>query len=107
MTHVWRYWPPVLSAAEEGDDRAVLRFARGAKGETQRQPGDACGYSQSEISRIENGQTGVHDMRTLGHLAEHLDIPPQLLGLAPGDDSVGPLNLRHGRPTPRRGGAES
>ena len=94
MTHVWWDSPAVLSAAEEGNAGAVLRFARRAKGETQRQTGDACGYSQSEISRFENGRTGVHDIRTLGRLAEHLDIPPELLGLATGDDGVGSLRRR-------------
>ena len=84
----------MLSAAEEGNIGAVLRFARRAKGETQRQSGDACGYSQSEISRIENGRTGVHDIRTLGRLAEHFDIPPELLGLATGDGGVESLRRR-------------
>src|SRR3954451_1500015 len=93
MTNVWWDSPAVLSAAEEGNIGAVLRFARRAKGETQRQTGDAYGYSQSEISRIENGRTGVHDVRTLVRLAEHLDIPPELLGLATGD-SVGSLRRR-------------
>ena len=91
--HVWWDSPTVLSAAEEGNVGAVLRSARRAKGETQRQTGDACGYSQSEISRIENGRTGVHDIRTLVRLAEHLDIPLELLGLATGD-SVASLRRR-------------
>ncbi len=91
--HVWWDSPTVLSAAEERDVGAVLRSARRAKGETQRQTGDACGYSQSEISRIENGRTGVHDIRTLVRLAEHLDVPLELLGLATGD-SVASLRRR-------------
>jgi transcriptional regulator with XRE-family HTH domain len=94
MTHVWGDSPAVLSAAEDGNTGAVLRFARRAKGETQRQTGDACGYSQSEISRIENGRTGIHDIRTLGRLARHFDIPPELLGLATGDDGVESLRRR-------------
>jgi transcriptional regulator with XRE-family HTH domain len=63
----------------------VICLARRAKGATQRQTGDACGYSQSEISRIENGRARIHDIRTLERLARHLDIPPHLLGLAPVD----------------------
>ena len=47
----------------------MIRLARRAKGATQRQTGDACGYSQSEISRIENGRARVHDIRTLERLA--------------------------------------
>jgi transcriptional regulator with XRE-family HTH domain len=64
----------------------VIRLARRAKGATQRQTGDACGYSQSEVSRIENGRARVHDIRTLERLAGYLEIPPQMLGLAPFDN---------------------
>ena len=83
MTDAWWESPAVLTAVREGDTGTVIRLARHAKGATQRQTGDACGYSQSEISRIENGRARVHDIRTLERLARRLDIPPQLLGLAP------------------------
>ena len=86
MVEAWCQSPAVLEAVQQGDTGAVIRLARRAKGETQRQTGDACGYSQSEISRIENGRARLYDIRTLGRLAEHLDIPPHLLGLA--DDDV-------------------
>jgi transcriptional regulator with XRE-family HTH domain len=85
MTAAWWESRAVLEAAEQGDSGTVIRLARGAKGETQRQTGDACGYSQSEISRIENGRARLYDIRTLGRLAQHLDIPPHLLGLASTD----------------------
>jgi transcriptional regulator with XRE-family HTH domain len=85
VTDAWWESPAVLTAVREGDTGTVIRLARHAKGATQRQTGDACGYSQSEISRIENGQARVHDIRILERLARRLDIPPQLLGLAPFD----------------------
>jgi transcriptional regulator with XRE-family HTH domain len=85
MSDAWWQSPAVLTAVREGDTGAVIRLARHAKGATQRQTGDACGYSQSEISRLENGKARVHDIRTLERLARRLDIPPQLLGLAPRD----------------------
>jgi transcriptional regulator with XRE-family HTH domain len=85
VTDAWWESPAVLTAAREGDTGTVIRLARRAKGATQRQTGDACGYSQSEISRIENGGARVHDIRILERLARRLDIPPQLLGLAPFD----------------------
>lgn len=85
MTVVWWQSPAVLEAVQQGDSGAVIRLARRAKGETQRQTGDSCGYSQSEISRIENGRARLYDIRTLGRLAQHLEIPPHLLGLAPVD----------------------
>jgi transcriptional regulator with XRE-family HTH domain len=86
MTDAWWESPAALTAVQNGDAGTVIRLARRAKGATQRQTGDACGYSQSEISRIENGRAHVHDIRTLERLASHLDIPPQLLGLAPLDN---------------------
>ena len=85
MTEAWWESPAVLTAVRERDTGTVIRLARRAKGATQRQTGDACGYSQSEISRIENGRARVHDIRILDRLARHLDIPPHLLGLAPVD----------------------
>lgn len=85
MTEAWWESPAVLEAVQQGDRGAVIRLGRRAKGETQRQTGDACGYSQSEISRIENGRARLYDIRTLGRLSRHLDIPAQLLGLAAGD----------------------
>lgn len=88
MIEAWWESPAVLTAVQQGDTGIVIRHARRAKGETQRQTGDACGYSQSEISRIENGRARVYDTRTLGRLARHLDIPGHLLGLAPVDDEV-------------------
>jgi transcriptional regulator with XRE-family HTH domain len=82
MPVVWWKSPAVLEAVQQGDSGTVIRLARRAKGETQRQTGDSCGYSQSEISRIENGHARLYDIRTLGRLARHLEIPPHLLGLA-------------------------
>ena len=91
MTEAWWESPAVLAAIAEGDRGTVIRHARRAKGETQRQTGDACGYSQSEISRIENGRAHVFDIRTLSRLARHLDVPAHLLGLASVDvDGIDP-----------------
>lgn len=94
MTEAWWEAPAVLSAVQMGDAGTVLRLARRAKGETQRQTGEACGYSQSEISRIENGRTHVHDIRTLVRLSRHLEIAAHLLGLAPVDADPTDLSLR-------------
>jgi transcriptional regulator with XRE-family HTH domain len=88
MTEAWWQSPAVLTAVQQGETGTVIRHARRAKGETQRQTGDACGYSQSEISRIENGRARVYDIRALGRLARHLEIPGHLLGLAPVADEV-------------------
>src|SRR5579884_2933200 len=91
MTEAWWESPAVRTAVRQGDAGTVIRLGRRAKGETQRQTGNACGYSQPEISRIENGRVHVYDIRTLGRLASHLDIPAHLLGLAHVDvDGVDP-----------------
>ncbi|MBV9193387.1 MAG: helix-turn-helix transcriptional regulator [Solirubrobacterales bacterium] len=75
---------------------SIIRLARLARGETQTQTGRACGFSQSQISRIESGKAYAYDIRHLSRLARHLDIPPHLLGLAPasGDPSEPPVNRR-------------
>jgi len=94
MTEAWWESPAVLTAVREGDTGTVIRLARRAEGATQRQTGDACGYSQSEISRIENGRACVNDIRTLDRLSRQLDIPPRLLGLAPVDVDPGDWSVR-------------
>src|SRR5579859_7028912 len=53
---------------------SVIRLARLARGETQQQTGQACGFSQSQISRIESGKAHAYDIRHLARLARHLDI---------------------------------
>jgi transcriptional regulator with XRE-family HTH domain len=94
MTEAWWEAPAVLAAVRLGDAGAVIRLARHAKCETQRQTGEACGYSQSEISRIENGRAYVHDIRTLERLSGHLEIPRHFLGLAPLDVDAATLDVR-------------
>src|SRR5262245_2524381 len=86
----------VVRAAREGDTGAVIRLAREAAGLTQSQLGEACGYSQPVVSRIERGQNSAYDIRTLRRLAEVLDLSPHLLGLAVREDGhVGePMNRR-------------
>ncbi len=61
----------------------VIRLARIARGVTQAELGQACGYSQSAISRIEKGGAGAYDVRVLAPLAAELDISRQLVGLSP------------------------
>jgi transcriptional regulator with XRE-family HTH domain len=72
----------VVRAARDGEPGAVIRLARQAAGLTQSQLGEACGYSQPVVSRIERGHRSAYDIRTLRRLAEVLDLSPQLLGLA-------------------------
>lgn len=71
---------------------SLIRQARKSRGLTQRELGEACGYSQTAISRIERGVQQVYDVRVLAHLGRQLDLPARLLGLAEPEES--PVNRR-------------
>ncbi|MBO0729263.1 MAG: helix-turn-helix transcriptional regulator, partial [Acidimicrobiaceae bacterium] len=88
--------PELLEAAACGDTGLVVRLARRASGETQGQTASACGFTQSDISRVERNQRHSHDIRFLQKLAAHFNIPPNLLGLAadPAEPMEPPVNRR-------------
>ncbi|MFI6640221.1 helix-turn-helix domain-containing protein [Streptomyces sp. NPDC050504] len=69
-------------AARAGDYGRVIELARKAGRLTQRQLGDACGLSQSAISRMEKRGAADYNMTTLARAAHHLGIAPGLVGLA-------------------------
>ena len=74
----------VLAAGEPG--RSVRLF-RTERGWSQQELANRAGWSQSTISRIEDGKTrAAYDMEVLAALARILDIPPAALGLAPASD---------------------
>ncbi|WST78118.1 helix-turn-helix transcriptional regulator [Streptomyces sp. NBC_01136] len=49
---------------------------------TQKQLGEACGLSQSAVSRLEGRGTSSYSTDTLASVAAHLGIPARLVGLA-------------------------
>jgi transcriptional regulator with XRE-family HTH domain len=69
-------------AARNGDYGRVIKEARKAVGMTQRQLGEACGLSQSAMSRLEDRGPGTYNMNLLASAASRLGIPPNLVGLA-------------------------
>ncbi|MFE6104726.1 helix-turn-helix domain-containing protein [Streptomyces laurentii] len=71
------------AAIHRGDPGAIVRLARRAAELTQNQLGQATGYTAASISRMERGKQPMRDMLLLQRIAEVLNIPPQLLGLAP------------------------
>lgn len=81
MTPLWSS-PAVMDAARKGAPGTVIRLARKAAGLTQAELGDACGYSQSVVSRIERGHRHAYDIRLLQRISDVLGVPPHLLGLA-------------------------
>src|SRR3954464_5490903 len=88
IAQTWQASAPVVVPPGGAHPGSIVRLARFARGETQTQTGRACGFSQSQISRLESGRAYAYDIRHLTVLARHLDIPPNLLGLA--SDSVDP-----------------
>ncbi|MGH3940433.1 MAG: helix-turn-helix domain-containing protein [Pseudonocardiaceae bacterium] len=61
----------------------IVLLVRTALGWTQTELGNRSGWSQSTISRIEEGKTrAVQDMQVLADLAQALGIPPVVLGVA-------------------------
>ncbi|MFC4513236.1 multiprotein-bridging factor 1 family protein [Streptomyces ehimensis] len=72
----------VRTAASEGDYGRVIELVRQAARLTQGQLGDACGMSQSAVSRLERRGQREYPMATLARIAHHLGIPLRLVGLA-------------------------
>lgn len=74
--------PEARSAVLAGKRGTLIRLAREAMGLRQADLGRMLGYSQSTVSRIENGRQHANDMAVLSAAAELLGIPPAMLGLA-------------------------
>ncbi|MBC9714089.1 helix-turn-helix transcriptional regulator [Streptomyces sp. TRM66268-LWL] len=73
----------IRDASRAGDYGRVVHLARRGAGLSQKELGDACGVSQSAVSRLEQrGANGVYDTKTLARAAAHLQLPPHLVGLA-------------------------
>ncbi|MET8537037.1 helix-turn-helix transcriptional regulator [Streptomyces sp. NPDC005065] len=78
----WSGNKQIRDAARDGDYGRVIKQARKALGLTQGQLGEACGLSQSAMSRLEDRGVGPYNMSLLASAASHLGIPPNLVGLA-------------------------
>ncbi|WP_328463823.1 helix-turn-helix domain-containing protein [Streptomyces sp. NBC_00448] len=59
-----------------------MKLARVEARLSQKQLGEACGLSQSAISRLEGHGTATYNMTLLARAAIHLSIPLRLVGLA-------------------------
>ncbi len=87
--------PALLAAVKRGDTGSVVRLTRRALGMTQAELGDAAGYSQAAVSRLERGSGTGHDLRTLRLMATALAIPGSLLGVADStEENSAPVNRR-------------
>src|SRR4051812_48159815 len=78
---VWNS-PQMTAAQAAGDLGTVVRLVRRAHAMTQTELGIALHVSASTISRLETGRQPLTDTDILKLLAEHLEIPPRVLGLA-------------------------
>lgn len=65
-----------------GDYGKVIALAREDARLSQRQLGQACGLSQSAVSRLEKRGVAPYTVDLLARVAVHLSIPPHLVGLA-------------------------
>ncbi|MEU5101735.1 MULTISPECIES: helix-turn-helix transcriptional regulator [unclassified Streptomyces] len=82
-THpIWRS-VAMRDALARRDAGAIVRLARRAADVTLAQLGAAVGYTAASLSRMERGIQPMRDVQLLRQVAEYLDIPPDLLGLAP------------------------
>jgi transcriptional regulator with XRE-family HTH domain len=84
---------PIREAATSGDYGSVIRLYRQQRGLRQAELGEACGYSQSAISRLEQrGPSAAYDVHMLRRILGVLEIPPSLLGLA--ETTMPPVHRR-------------
>jgi len=79
----WLWTPPRPTPAPVGVGQ-LLRAYRQAHGLTQQQLADQLGFDQSYVSKVESGRRAIHDISTLRHIARHLELAPEDVGLAPG-----------------------
>ncbi|MEV8639436.1 helix-turn-helix transcriptional regulator [Streptosporangium sp. NPDC051023] len=73
----------MMAARAAGDLGAVVRLVRRDRGLTQGQLGALLCCSASTISRLETGDQPLTNVAILQLLAQHLAIPPAVLGLSP------------------------
>lgn len=69
-------------ASRAGDFGRVVKLARTAARVSQKQLGEACGVSQSAVSRLEARGTASYDMTLLARAAAQLHLPARMVGLA-------------------------
>lgn len=72
----------IREASRTGDYGAVIRLARNEARFSQKQLGEACGISQSAVSRLEGRGSGSYETAQLARVTTCLQIPPYLVGLA-------------------------
>jgi transcriptional regulator with XRE-family HTH domain len=83
QTWLWTPTRPTANGVGVGVGQ-LLRAYRRAHGLTQQQLADRLGFDQSYVSKVESGRRAIHDIATLRHIARHLDLSPEDVGLAPG-----------------------
>ncbi|MCX4636954.1 helix-turn-helix domain-containing protein [Streptomyces platensis] len=72
----------IREASRVGDYGKVVKLERAIRRVSQKQLGEACGTSQSAVSRLEKRGADSYDTAQLARAAQHLQIPPHLVGLA-------------------------
>ncbi|MFG3016153.1 helix-turn-helix domain-containing protein [Streptomyces cinerochromogenes] len=91
---------PIRDASRGGDYGRVIELARRGRQMTQAALGQALGMSQSAVSRLEKRGQASYNTDVLAAAAAHLQIPPQLVGLA--DGRTAQVQVRDDDPMHRR-----
>nr|WP_078654313.1 helix-turn-helix transcriptional regulator [Streptomyces catenulae] len=92
----------ISEASRRGDYGRVVKLARMEARLSQRGLGEACGTSQSAISRLEGRGVTSYDTAQLAQIADHLQIPPRLVGLADRATALAARGERSGSDVERR-----
>lgn len=82
-THPIWHSTAMRDALARRDAGAIVRLCRRAADITLAELGRQVGYTAASLSRMERGKQPMRDLLLLRRLADYLDIPPHLLGLAP------------------------
>lgn len=72
----------IRDASRAGNYGRVIQLARRERGSSQRELGEACGITQSAVSRLEGRAAGPYNMNLLASAATYLGLPHRLVGLA-------------------------
>ncbi|MFI0409066.1 helix-turn-helix transcriptional regulator [Actinomadura sp. 3N508] len=102
-THaMWRWaTPQAQRIVATGDLGKILRFHRAIHGINQATLGEDLGYDKTYISLLELGKRTLDDVNSRRRVADHLHLPPHILGVTDPADTDHRSMLQFGESTVR------
>lgn len=96
-------WSSAAAAAAiaSGNLAHILRTYRTLTGTTQKTLAQALGYDVTYISALENERRHIHTIGDLRRIADHLGLPPHILGITDPHDADYQAMLQFGESTLR------